>query len=264
MTDFLEEVSGRVVLGDGDLSTTLEAHGITPPALREELNLSNPEAVTEAHLKFIHAGAEVLRTNSLHARAYELAAHGLENRLSEMHWLAAQLAKSAARGTGALVAGTLGQEENGTSTAYQARVGALLDGGSDLIFFENFTSLDELVMALQVKHSLHHCPAICSLAWDSQADFAEAFRVLESEGADVIGGPFLSVFPMMSGHSGLPFVILASEGDSSRHQAFNPDAYAGIAADINLAGGGILFGGEGITAMHIARANGVIRESEGS
>ena len=43
-------------------------------------------------------------------------------------------------------------------------MGALLEGGVDLIFLETFQDLDELILALQVKQSLHHCPAICSLA----------------------------------------------------------------------------------------------------
>ncbi len=262
MKDFLEEVSDRIVLGDGDLIAALREEGRAPVHCPEELNLSTPDAVTAAHLEFIKAGAEILRTNSLHARASDLEKHGLENRLSEIHWLAAQLAKSAARGTGALVAGTVGQEKHGTTAAYQARVGALLDGGSDLIFFENFTSLEELVMALQVKHALHHCPAICSLDWTSQTDLAEAFRTLEKEGADVVGGPFQTVFPMLTTHSGLPMGFLVSEKDSSQPHALSPSAYAEMAVNISLTGGGLLLGGEGITAHHIASANAAIRESE--
>ncbi len=257
MKDFLEEVSRRLVLGDGDLPATLEAHGHSCNLFPEELNLSNPDAVTAVHASFLNAGAQVIRTNSLRARAHDLEAHGLENRLSELHWLAAQLAKSAARGTAALVAGTVGQENHGTPSAYQARVGALLDGGSDLIFFENFTSLDELIMALHVKQALHHCPAICSIACSSHGDFAQAFRTLQNEGADVVGGPFEAVFPMMPALLSPPMVLLLSDegNDGPPHSLVSPSTYAERATNIKNAGGGLLFGGSGIRAEHVNCAN---------
>jgi homocysteine S-methyltransferase len=262
MKDFLEEVSSRVILGDGDFEAALKSEIGSPVPYPEGLNLSNPDAVTAVHGSFLDAGAVVIRTNSLHARASDLAAQGLENRLSELHWQAAQLAKSAARGSGAMVAGAVSQEEHGTPSAYQARVGALLDGGCDLIFFENFTSLDELVMALHVKQSLHHCPVICSLAWNFEADFTVAFRRLEDEGADVLGGPFQTVFPMLPAHSGLPMVFVVSEEANFHPRVFSPEAYAEVAVGINIAGGGILFGGEGITASHCDCAKTAIRELE--
>lgn len=263
MKDFLEEVSSGVILGDGDFKAALESGGAPRTPFPEGLNLSNPDAVTAAHVSFLNAGAAVIRTNSLHARVADLAAQGLENRLSELHWQAAQLAKSAARGTGAFVAGTISEQKNGTPSAYQARIGALLDGGSDLVFFENFTNLEELVMALHVKQSLHHCPAICSLNWTSQVDLAEAFRVLENEGADVVGGPLGTVFPMMPTHPQLPKVFLFSEVEtSSRPPASASEDYSMTAVNIDLAGGGLLFGGEEISADHIACASEALRNSE--
>ena len=265
MKDFLEEVSDRLVLGDGDLIAAMETHGNCRTTFPEELNLSNPDAVTAAHAGFLSAGAEVLRTNSLHARADDLKAHGLENRLSEIHWLASQLAKAAARGTGALVAGVLSQENHGTPSAYQARVGPLLDGGADFILFENFTDLEELIMALHVKQALHHCPAICSLAWNPQTDFAQAFRVLENEGADVIGGPFETVFPMIPKHRSLPKVLLVSQEvrNSSSSSIISPQAYTQLAIDIHRAGGGLLLGGIGITSAHVSCVSEAVKAKDG-
>lgn len=263
MKDFLEEVSRRLVLGDGDLLAAVEAQETPLPLYLEELNLSNPDAITAAHNQFLSAGAEVLRTNSFHARAKDLAAHGLENRLSEIHWLAAQLAKSAARGTGALVAGSVSQEDHGTPSAYQARVGALLDGGCDLIFFENFTRLDELIMAIHVKQALHHCPAICSLTWNSPVDLVGAFQTLENEGAEAAGGPFKTVFPLLPKHPGLPKVFIFSEGENtSKPSALSHDAFAEMAVNISDSGGGLLLGGAGITAKHIACASEALSNSE--
>nr|MDQ3624893.1 bifunctional homocysteine S-methyltransferase/methylenetetrahydrofolate reductase [Verrucomicrobiota bacterium] len=69
----------------------------------------------------------------------------------------------------------------------------LLDGGCQGIFLETFQSLDELLIALEVKHSLHHCPVICSLACGEEGrlpngtPLSEAFSRLRSEGADIVG-----------------------------------------------------------------------------
>src|SRR3989442_544430 len=77
-------------------------------------------------------------------------------------------------------------------------IGTLLEGGVDLIFFETFTDLDELEIALHVKKSLHHCPAICSMACQpegrlpSGVTMAEAFKKLRALDADVVGANCLN------------------------------------------------------------------------
>src|SRR5580658_2743027 len=115
-----------------------------------------------------------METHSLRANALRLARHGLEHRVNEINWSAAQLAKDAARGKGVYVAGSVGPlgitadqaREQGINRedVFKEQVGALLDGGVNLIFFETFTDLDELLLALYVKKSLHHCPTVCSLS----------------------------------------------------------------------------------------------------
>ncbi len=72
-------------------------------------------------------------------------------------------------------------------------MGALLDGGVDLIFLETFQDLDELLLALRVKHSLHHCPAICSLTPNENGQLSggipleDAFKELLQSDAEILG-----------------------------------------------------------------------------
>jgi homocysteine S-methyltransferase len=63
----------------------------------------------------------------------------------------------------------------------------------NLVMLETFTDLDELLLALYVKQSLHHCPAVCSLACkedgrlDSGMTVAEAFAKLRGHDAEITG-----------------------------------------------------------------------------
>ena len=58
---------------------------------------------------------------------------------------------------------------------------------------ETFLDLEELLLAVQVKHALHHCPVIASLACSDDgrlpggATLEEAFAKLRAAEADVVG-----------------------------------------------------------------------------
>ena len=199
--DFLDELQHRILPGDGAMGTALMTAGGSPDACFEELCVSAPERVAEVHAQAIGAGARLIRTNTFGANAVRLARHGHGHRVSEMNWSAAQLAKDAARGTGAYVAGSVGPlglsvaEAQGVDREeiFTEQIGALLDGGARVIFLETFLDLDELLIAVQVKHALHHCPVIASLACPEDGrlpdgmTLAEAFAKLRAADADVVG-----------------------------------------------------------------------------
>ncbi|MEO6846980.1 MAG: homocysteine S-methyltransferase family protein, partial [Chthoniobacterales bacterium] len=170
---FLEEIETSVLCGDGAMGTLLMDRGISTTQCFEELCVSQPDLVTEIHKEYLEAGARVIETNSFGANAVRLQRFGLANHVNEINWQAAQLAKQAAAGTGAYVAGSVGPlgisraqaEMDGIDrkAVFQEQIGALLDGGVNLILFETFSDVDELILALEIKHSLHHCPAVCML-----------------------------------------------------------------------------------------------------
>ncbi len=195
---FLDELQDHPLLADGAMGTELLAAGVPRDACLEELCVSAQERVQAVHAASIAAGARVLRTNSFGANAHRLAAHGFENRVGEINWTAAQLARDCARGKGVYVAGCVGPLGPGTAELDRAaifteQIGALLDGGAQLIVLETFTDLDELLIALEMKHSLHHCPVITSLACDAAGrlpdgtTLAVAWTRLRAGDADVVG-----------------------------------------------------------------------------
>ncbi len=201
--DFLDELEHRILPGDGAMGTYLMELGRPIERCFEEICVSDPDLIRRVHSEYIAAGARVIETNSFGANAVRLAAHGFEQRVNEFNWTSAQLAKECAKGKGIYVAGSVGPLGIGAEQAaergidrkqvFTEQIGALLDGGVDLIFLETFLDLEELALALYVKQSLHHCPVICSMACTAGGrlpdgtPLAEGFAKLRELGADVAG-----------------------------------------------------------------------------
>ena len=201
--DFLDELQDRILPGDGAMGTALMDAGVPLESCFEELCVSQPNLVRDIHAEYLVAGARVIETNSFGANAVRLAKHGLEHRVSELNWTAAQIAKDAAKGLGAYVAGSVGPlgisaeqaREQGIDrrAVFSEQIGALLDGGANLILLETFLDPEELLIALEVKQSLHHCPVVASLACGDEgrlpngAALSPAFERLRMAGADVVG-----------------------------------------------------------------------------
>lgn len=276
--DLLDELQSNIVPGDGAMGTQLMEAGVPLERNFEELCVSQAEIVTNIHAQYIAAGARVIETNSFGANAVRLARHGLEHRVNEINWSAAQLAKDAAKGKGVYVAGSVGPLGISAEQAkaqgidrhavFREQIGALLDGGVNLIFFETFSDADELLIALYEKQSLHHCPAICSLVCSDEGrlpsgiTLQEAFEKLRAADADIVGvnclnGPqamlrllekvsaegLLSAYP----NAGYPRYL------DRRYQYYtSPDYFAQAAVGFAKEGVNLVGGCCGIGPQHIA------------
>ena len=206
--DLLDELQSDILPGDGAMGTMIMEAGIPIERNFEELCVSQPDLISGIHAQYVAAGARVIETNSFGGNAVRLARHGLEHRVNELNWSAAQLAKDAARGKNVHVGGSVGPlgitadqaKEQGINRedVFREQIGALLDGGVNLIFLETFTDLDELLLALYVKKSLHHCPVVCSLSCSEEGRLpsgmaiADAFEKLRAEDADITGANCLN------------------------------------------------------------------------
>ncbi len=146
------------LLMDGATGTELYNRGMFINRCFEEANLSNPELILQLHREYLDAGAQVLSTNSWGANYPKLCKHNFHDRLREMNLQAAQLARKVAQDK-AWVAGSVGplgiQLEPFGPTSYEearayfrAQIGALQEGGVDLISLETFTDLSEMQQAI--------------------------------------------------------------------------------------------------------------------
>ncbi|MGC1481504.1 MAG: homocysteine S-methyltransferase family protein [Chthoniobacterales bacterium] len=185
MADFLDHLTTEVLVADSGIGESLSHHG---PA--EHLCLLDPDRVREAHQLSIEGGAAVIRTNSFRANAAFLAANDLGRHVSEINWSASQIARQAIAGTNVFVAARVGPLPSGVppndrADLFRQQIGALLDGRAQLVCLEGFTDVQELITAIEIKHELHHCPVIATLA--TTADLEDHFARLLSAEADVVG-----------------------------------------------------------------------------
>jgi methionine synthase / methylenetetrahydrofolate reductase(NADPH) len=276
--DFLDELQHRILPGDGAMGTALMDAGVARDACFEELCVSRPEAVRAVHEQAIAAGARLIETNSFGANAVRLARHGHEHRVSEINWSAAQLAKDVARGTGVHVAGSVGSlgisaaeaEARGIDRqeVFTEQIGALLDGGARVIFLETFLDLEELLLAVHVKHALHHCPVIASLACPDDGrlpdgtTLAEAFAKLRAADADVVGincvnGPAAAMGLLANISDDGPMAAFPSAGlpmqrDGRLVYPAMPEDFAEAAGELGRKGVRLIGGCCGTGPAHIA------------
>ncbi len=201
--DFLDELRYRILPGDGAMGTLLMDAGLPLETCFEALCLTQPEQVSAIHEAYLAAGARVIETNSFGANAARLEKHGLGGKTAEINLAAARLATRAAKGKGAYVAGSVGPlgltQEQATERGVDRRavfaeqIGALIEGGVDLLFYETFLDFDELALALEAGKTLGSLPAICSLACPPEGrlpsglPITEAFAKLRGLGAEVVG-----------------------------------------------------------------------------
>jgi len=275
----LEEIEIRPLCGDGAMGTLLLERGVPFEQCFEELCVSHPDIVQKVHEDYLDAGARIIETNSFGANAVRLARYGFEHRVNEINWQAVQLAKKAAQGKKAYIAGSVGPlgitadeaREQGIDreACFREQIGALLDGGVNLIFFETFQSLEELLLASNVKQSLHHCPAICSLATNENGrlpdgmGIAEAFTTLAANDAEIAGlncinGP-RSMLRLLErvGRKGLPIAAYPNAGRPRYHEGryvyeTTPEYFAETGAEMVARGANIVGGCCGTTPAHIA------------
>ena len=194
----------EVIVFDGGVGTYLYEKGVFINTCYDELNLTNPDIVTEVHREYVTAGADVIETNTFGANRFRLAAHGLEKKAYEIAKRGAQLAKAVA-GDETLVAGSVGPlgvliEPLGKVSfeeareAFREQVKGLLDGGADMIILETFVLVPELLQAIRaVKEVNPDTPIMAQVTINDDGNLLsgatlESFvKAVGDSGVDTIG-----------------------------------------------------------------------------
>jgi homocysteine S-methyltransferase len=157
--DLIKRLKESPVLCDGAMGTLLYSKGIFINRCYDELNLSQPDLIRGIHNEYLHAGAEIIETNTFGANSLRLARHTLADRVREINRTGAQVARDAAKSFDAWVAGSVGPlgiriEPLGKTSFEEARavfreqISALVEGGVDLLILETFGYVEELHQAV--------------------------------------------------------------------------------------------------------------------
>lgn len=197
--NFLERMKNEILIADGAMGTLLYSYGTD--CCFEELNLSHAEQIQQIHKAYIHAGANLIQTNSYAANYIKLQRYGLEESVKEINTFAVRNARIAA-GKESYVVGTIGGirgiKPNMVSLEeikrnFREQLYCLLLEGVDGILLETYYDLEELESVLPIVRKETKLPIIAQVSLhevgvlQDQTPISEAFDRLESLGTDVVG-----------------------------------------------------------------------------
>lgn len=166
----------RILILDGAMGTAIQQRGLSAKdfilpgdtqvhlGCNEVLTLSRPDVIRDIHTDYINVGADIIETNTFGANAFALKDYGLSNKVYELNFAAAKLARVCANKVDRpiFVAGDIGPTGRSASFSpsvddpayressfqdfvimYREQIKGLIDGGVDLFLVE--TIFDTLV-----------------------------------------------------------------------------------------------------------------------
>lgn len=189
-------LESRILAIDGAMGTMIQAYKLKEPDYRGDrfadhpfpqkgnndlLSLTRPDIIETIHRAFLASGVDVLETNTFNSSAIAMADYGMEDRVYELNFVSARIARSVADEVSAetpekprFVAGVLGPTNRTSSISpdvndpgfrntnfgelvdvYTGSVTGLVDGGVDLLLIETvFDTLNAKAAIFAVKQFL--------------------------------------------------------------------------------------------------------------
>jgi methionine synthase I (cobalamin-dependent)/5,10-methylenetetrahydrofolate reductase len=202
----LEQLQQHPLLCDGAMGSLLYARGVTYEQCFDELNLSRPELIQSIHREYMHAGAQIIETNTFGANRAKLEAFNLEDRVREINFRASKLASEAREVSGrpVFIAGAVGpsgrplqapdeQRLSELRAIFREQIEALLTGGVELLILETFSSLPELRQAILAAQEVGGLPIVAQMSFYEDGHTlsgqspSRVAAVLNDLGVDVMG-----------------------------------------------------------------------------
>ncbi|ACD83676.1 Methionine synthase I and 5,10-methylenetetrahydrofolate reductase [Methylacidiphilum infernorum V4] len=203
MATLIDRLNESLLIGDGALGTYLYSLGVPRNYCIEELSLSQPYLIEKVHKDYIEAGAKIIRANTAEANAYHLSFFKLEKKLKEIVSSSIGLAKKALGFKEGWIAGTINPiwvrpadppiDLSTRRTLYEEQISLLLEEGCDLLFFETFTDLSDLLLGLELARNKGAQFLFAFVAsfeegkLSSGQSLKEAFSKLREAGALLVG-----------------------------------------------------------------------------
>jgi methionine synthase / methylenetetrahydrofolate reductase(NADPH) len=271
------------LLCDGAMGTLLYERGVPFDRCFDALNLIDRERVLNVHLDYLRAGAEMIETNTFGANAVKLEAHGLADRVRDVNWHGAKIAKEARDiiGQAVWIAGSVGPlgkplapygrvPRDEAREAFRSQIEALVEGGADVLILETFTDLEELLEAVGVARAACDLPVIAQMSFTEDGRTrhglgpAEVAVALDQAGVTVVGAncsvgsvPMLDVIQQMAQHTRTPISAQPNAGFPAlvegRYLYVSSPEHMAIYARRMVEAGAVIVGGCcGTTPAHIA------------
>ena len=281
---FAERLAKAPLLLDGAMGTLLFSRGVPQRTSLDQLVETHPDLIGAIHREYLEAGADGIETNSFGANRLRLAAFGLGDRARLLNRRAAQLARDARDVAGrrdVLVFGSIGPlqapvhgpdrfDDAQVREAFREQIEGLLEGGADVLLFETFSDLHELLLGVAEARTLSDLPIVAQMTFGEELTAIDgsspqtAATALAAAGVDAVGvncgvGPQICLDAMVQmgrPSSGLARSIVPNAGLPQRIEGqfvyAAPPAYFGAEVGRFLEGGARIIGGCcGTTPEHI-------------
>lgn len=272
----LEQLQKKLVIADGAMGTILYSHGVDRSF--EELNITHPEQIQHVHEAYIHAGSEVIQTNTYGANYIKLARYGLEEQVKQMNQAAVRIARRAAVDNKAYVLGNIGGIRGGKShveteeeikRSFREQLYCLLLEGVDGLILETYYDFNEIKSVLEIAREATDLPIITNISMhepgvlENGLTLQDGLNELEALGADVVGvncrqGPSQMVtslesvaIPDKAFLAAYPNASLPAYQDGVLYYENEPDYFEACAKDLRDQGVRLLGGCCGTTPEHI-------------
>ena len=156
-----EQLGDRVLVCDGAMGTMLHAAGASLDRCLPELNVTQPDLVSDIHRAYVDAGADIIETNSFGANRVTMQRFGLTADVELVNRKAVELARAAADTSKrtVLVAGCVapaaaplshgGAPDAESLDALLEQIDALEHAGVDLLMLETFGDLAALAALIR-------------------------------------------------------------------------------------------------------------------
>ncbi len=281
---FADRLARAPLLLDGAMGTLLYSRGVPQRTPLDQLVEARPDLIGSIHREYIEAGADAIETNSFGANRLRLAPYGLAAAAARLNRRSAQLAREARDVAGrrdVLVAGSIGPLESPVHgpdryseaeirAAFREQIEGLLEGGVDVLLFETFSDLAELLVGISEAQSLSDLPIIAQMTFGEDltaidgtspqtAATALAAASVDAVGVNCGGGPLIcldALAQMGRPSPGLARSIVANAGLPQRIEgqfvyAAGPEYFGAEVTRFLDAGARIVGGCCGTTPEHI-------------
>jgi len=168
-TEFLRRLrDDKVVLLDGGVGTEIQRQGapMSTALWCAEANLTHPQIVRDVHRAYLAAGAEVVTANTFASSPLLLKFFGRLDEMERIDAIALAEARTAAAGTGAVVAGSMSTmrptvpgsdrtqfnhdwTEDESRALFARKAASLREGGAEFILMEMMRDLDYSLWACE-------------------------------------------------------------------------------------------------------------------
>jgi len=275
--------TGKILVSDGAWGTLLHQKGLQAGESPDEWSLSHPNEVEDIAVSYIRSGSDIIETNSFGANKYKLEHFGLQDKVSDINYAAAQLSRKAA-GKDKIVIGSVGPTgkiliidditEEDLYNCFKEQIIALEQGGVDAVCIETMSDAIESAAAIRAAKDNTGLEIIATFTFDHIGDKeyrtmmgltpCEAVESALVAGADIVGANcgngiegmieiteiikenYPDTFILIHANAGLPMLI---EGKSVFPE--DPDMMASFIPRLVAAGANIIGGCCGTTPAHI-------------